>query len=271
MPSVIPPAFEADPAARADAAVPPPPACAPETALAGSYGDAALAASVAGDASSAGAAAGGTEVAAPPAPPLLSPAMQQKVLIGLYGTSTATFALAQLDALARLPLQPFAGLLLGYALVVTLDRLPDSALKNRVARAFENQVFDHAGVGLYGFVAFGFFLSLQLDAIVEAITSFELDVPAMIVQHAIGFSVDSVMSFVKAISWPWPLMEHASRPAAAAFVGACWVTFQVLGRALPHRLVASERARLKAEAKAAKQAAKRARRARRHRALGESD
>lgn len=176
----------------------------------------------------------------PPPPPVLDPrpsALQSRWLGVLFGGGV-------LLILTGLALQTNAGLLLQrggfflatYAVLIGAAWLPSGVLSRRIDTLVERWVRNSSG-GFYGVMALSIFLQLEAVALVRRILEFEPSVDELrnaVIQHLIGFSQDSVMSFVWGMAWPGRLLKDHGSSATAALAVAAWLVFRLSQRIVPH-------------------------------------
>lgn len=179
-------------------------------------------------------------MATPPPPPALDPrpsALQSRVLMALFGGGVVLVLLgAALSVPRPLLLQRGGFFLATFALLVGAAWLPSSVLSSRVDALLERWVRNTSG-GFYGVMALSVFVQMELAGLLDRITGFELDGSALrnaLVEHVIGFSTDTVMSFVWGMAWPARLIQDHGPGASALLAGACWLVFRGSRAVLPH-------------------------------------
>lgn len=178
--------------------------------------------------------------ALPPPPPTLDPrpsrlqARWLGVLCGL-GVALILVGLAWQGATGLL-LQRAGFFLATYSLLISAAWLPSSVLSRRVDTLIERWVRNSSG-GFYGVMALSVFLQLEAVAVVQRIADFELSTGALhkvLIQHLIGFSKDSIMSFVWGMAWPARLLRDHGGVATAVLAVAAWLVFRLSQRIVPH-------------------------------------
>jgi hypothetical protein len=177
---------------------------------------------------------------APPPPPVLDPrpsALQSRWLGVLFGAGVSLIlAGLALQSDTGLLLQRAGGFLATYAVLIGAAWLPSGVLSRRIDALVERWVRNSSG-GFYGVMALSVFLQLEAVALVQRIVEFEPSLDELrnaAIQHLIGFSHDSVMSFVWGMAWPGRLLrDHGGAATAALAIGA-WLVFRLSQRIVPH-------------------------------------
>ena len=176
----------------------------------------------------------------PPPPPALDPRptpRQRSVLLALFGTGAAcVLAGLLLPAPFGLPVQRGGCFLATYAALIAAAWLPASVLSRRVDALIERWVRNSSG-GFYGVMALSVFLQLELVALASRLAGFEFSAQFLreaALQRLIGFSQDSIMSFVWGMAWPGRLLKDHGPQTTVALVVLAWLVFRASRGVLPH-------------------------------------
>ena len=178
--------------------------------------------------------------ALPPPPPPLDPRpslLQTRWLGALFGVGVLLILVGlALQSDAGLLSQRAGGFLATYAVLIGAAWLPAGVLSRRVDALVERWVRNSSG-GFYGVMALSVFLQLEAVGLAQRIAGFEPSVDELrnaLIQHFIGFSQDSIMSFVWGMAWPGRLMRDHGGTATAALAAGAWLVFRLSQRIVPH-------------------------------------
>lgn len=182
----------------------------------------------------------------PPPPPALDPrptARQRQVLLALFGAGAgAVVGALLLPAAYVLPVQRGGFFLATYAVLVAAAWLPArGVLSRRIDALLERWVRNSSG-GFYGVMALSVFLQLELVAAARRLAGFEPSLEFLresALQRLIGFSQDSIMSFVWGMAWPGRLLKDHGPQATVALAAIAWIVFRASRGVLPHAAFAA--------------------------------
>lgn len=185
-------------------------------------------------------------VPVPPPPPRFDPRptmLQQRLLIAFVSVGAIVVTLGYaLDVSFARTLQRGGLFLLCYAGVVAASWLPASVLSKRLDAMLDRWV-QHGASGYYGMMALATYVHLELRTVYESTLEFEFDsgfVRDALMQWVTGFSIESMLNFVKAMAWPGMLWgKQAAGLAPVILVAATWAAYELGRRFLPQPKMAS--------------------------------
>lgn len=178
--------------------------------------------------------------ALPPPPPALDPRpnrTQATVLWILFGAGATLVVVGASLPLPHPLLWQRAGCFLAtYAALIAAAWLPASVLSQRVDALIERWVRNSSG-GFYGVMALSVFVQLEVVALAQRVAGIEVSAGFLreaLVQRLIGFSQDSIMSFVWGMAWPGRLIQDHGAQATGLLALGAWLVFRLSRGVLPH-------------------------------------
>lgn len=161
---------------------------------------------------------------------------EQRLVLAVFAVTGTVLCIAELfiadDWLPGL----FGMFLIVYAAVVVAGSLPAHWISSRLDDVLDRWVRDRTGSGFYGMVALGHFAHAELHDIIDLDDGLFAGwdfVQGSIVQHLIGFSMESIMNMVAAFTWPFRMFSAEGAVPTLVFGLACWAVFLVGRNFLP--------------------------------------
>lgn len=170
------------------------------------------------------------------ATPGLALSQEQRLVVAVVAAIGLLLCVAAMVMGARWLPGIFGMFLLVYAAIIVAGSLPAHWISQRVDRVLDRWVRDKTGSGYYGMVALGVFAHAEVADMIDLQNGLFAGwdfVQGSLIEHFIGFSVDSFTHFVTAIIWPFRFAGEYGLLQTAAFAGGCWAVFQVGRSFLP--------------------------------------
>ena len=130
----------------------------------------------------------------------------------------------------------FGMFLIVYTAIVVAGSLPAHWISTRLDSVLDRWVRDKTGSGFYGMVALAHFAHAEVYDVFDpddGLFSGWDFVQGSIVQHLIGFSIQSVTNMISAFLWPFRMLSAEGALPTLVFGLACWAVFLVGRNFLP--------------------------------------
>lgn len=161
---------------------------------------------------------------------------EQRLVLAVFTIAGVVLCIAELfiadDWLPGL----FGMFLIVYAAIVVAGSLPAHWISSRLDNVLDRWVRDRTGSGFYGMVALGHFAHAELHDVIDLDDGLFAGwdfVTGSIVQHLIGFSMESITNMISAFLWPFRMFSAEGAVPTLVFGLACWAVFQVGRNFLP--------------------------------------